>query len=210
MHTQMRCAISLAALAGMLAVSSARADINIGYSVDGTAKEWLAGFDYVQLIANNNAAVTVPDNGSAVAKLNDLKWYLTQFAWDGSGNLSRTIGINLAAGTQVLSQDMTVDVNYRSEGEMQVLEIGASSPVQFQWNDGGGNHVLTVTALPLTLRHPISYFDCSGETVWGEVNGTFSLATTPVPEPTTLLAGALLLLPFGVNTIRALRKKHTP
>ena len=29
---------------------------------------------------------------------------------------------------------------------------------------------------------------------------------TPVPEPTTLIAGALLLLPFGASTLRVLRK----
>ena len=33
---------------------------------------------------------------------------------------------------------------------------------------------------------------------------------TPVPEPTTMIAGALLLLPFGASTLRMLRKKtHT-
>lgn len=30
---------------------------------------------------------------------------------------------------------------------------------------------------------------------------------TPVPEPTTMIAGALLLLPFGVSTLRLLRRK---
>ena len=42
----------------------------------------------------------------------------------------------------------------------------------------------------------------------------FSIATgnitppgTVVPEPTTMIAGALLLLPFGVSTLRMLRKK---
>ena len=28
-----------------------------------------------------------------------------------------------------------------------------------------------------------------------------------VPEPTTMIAGALLLLPFGASTLRILRKK---
>jgi hypothetical protein len=28
----------------------------------------------------------------------------------------------------------------------------------------------------------------------------------PVPEPTTMIAGALLLLPFGASTLRVLRK----
>ena len=31
---------------------------------------------------------------------------------------------------------------------------------------------------------------------------------TPVPEPTTMIAGALLLLPFGASTLRILRKSH--
>ena len=30
---------------------------------------------------------------------------------------------------------------------------------------------------------------------------------TPVPEPTTMIAGALLLLPFGASTLRILRKR---
>jgi ABC-type uncharacterized transport system YnjBCD substrate-binding protein len=33
-----------------------------------------------------------------------------------------------------------------------------------------------------------------------------STASTAVPEPSTVLAGALLLLPFGVSTVRILRK----
>jgi hypothetical protein len=32
---------------------------------------------------------------------------------------------------------------------------------------------------------------------------------TPVPEPTTMIAGALLLLPFGASTLRMLRKNRT-
>ena len=34
-----------------------------------------------------------------------------------------------------------------------------------------------------------------------------NVSLTAVPEPTTVLAGALLLLPFGVSTIRSLRRK---
>jgi hypothetical protein len=35
-----------------------------------------------------------------------------------------------------------------------------------------------------------------------------NLTLTAVPEPTTMVAGALLLLPLGVSTIRILRKNH--
>ena len=31
----------------------------------------------------------------------------------------------------------------------------------------------------------------------------------PIPEPTTMIAGALLLLPFGASTLRMLRKTRT-
>jgi len=37
--------------------------------------------------------------------------------------------------------------------------------------------------------------------------GTFS-AVSAVPEPTTLIAGALLLLPFGASTLRILRRRR--
>ena len=35
-----------------------------------------------------------------------------------------------------------------------------------------------------------------------------ALTITPVPEPTTMIAGALLLLPFGASTLRMLRKNR--
>jgi hypothetical protein len=34
----------------------------------------------------------------------------------------------------------------------------------------------------------------------------FLLLGTPIPEPTTMIAGALLLLPFGASTLRILRR----
>jgi hypothetical protein len=37
-----------------------------------------------------------------------------------------------------------------------------------------------------------------------------SLDLAAVPEPTTMIAGALLLLPFGATTLRALRRRRSP
>jgi len=37
----------------------------------------------------------------------------------------------------------------------------------------------------------------------------FLVGITPIPEPTTLIAGALLLLPFGASTMRFIRKNRT-
>jgi hypothetical protein len=36
-----------------------------------------------------------------------------------------------------------------------------------------------------------------------------SISTVPVPEPTTMIAGALLLLPFAASTLRMVRKNRT-
>ena len=42
----------------------------------------------------------------------------------------------------------------------------------------------------------------------GTAAGTTTYDFEPVPEPTTMIAGALLLLPFGASTIRILRKNR--
>jgi hypothetical protein len=51
--------------------------------------------------------------------------------------------------------------------------------------------------------------------IWGSSPGQYQIsnfsyfdAVSPVPEPTTMIAGALLLLPFGASTIRVLRKRN--
>jgi len=47
---------------------------------------------------------------------------------------------------------------------------------------------------------------------WGYFNGPIlyldDVSVTQVPEPTTMIAGALLLLPFGASTLRILRKNR--
>jgi hypothetical protein len=42
---------------------------------------------------------------------------------------------------------------------------------------------------------------------WNYFNTVGTLTLTPVPEPTTLISGALLLLPFGASTLRILRRR---
>lgn len=42
-----------------------------------------------------------------------------------------------------------------------------------------------------------------------DLSGTASSLTSVVPEPSTVVAGALMLLPFGIGAIRSLRKNRT-
>ncbi len=61
-----------------------------------------------------------------------------------------------------------------------------------------GAYTLTVLPLPLELSGP------TPGVYSGEVDASFLL--TPVPEPSTYLAGALLAIPFGVSAVRRFRK----
>ena len=57
-----------------------------------------------------------------------------------------------------------------------------------------------------------AYADFGAATGSGTVSGSVdinSITVSAVPEPTTMIAGALLLLPFGASTIRLLRKTRT-
>jgi hypothetical protein len=53
---------------------------------------------------------------------------------------------------------------------------------------------------------PVQVVGSEGQGFFGP-NLSFSIST--VPEPTTMIAGALLLLPFGASTLRILRKNRT-
>ena len=46
---------------------------------------------------------------------------------------------------------------------------------------------------------------------WGQpnVDGAVTASIAPVPEPTTILAGMAMLLPFGASAVRILRKRQT-
>jgi hypothetical protein len=46
-----------------------------------------------------------------------------------------------------------------------------------------------------------------GNGPWSSQNPGSAVVPVPVPEPTTMIAGALLLLPFGASTLRVLRRR---
>ena len=86
-------------------------------------------------------------------------------------------------------------------------ETSGAGWIRFSLVDFSGR-ALSGDGLPTQFN--ISDWDCgkfSFTQPWGTViEGTISLA--PVPEPTTFIAGALLLLPFGLQGIRTLRYRR--
>jgi hypothetical protein len=53
----------------------------------------------------------------------------------------------------------------------------------------------------------LTQLSSSGGTA-GSYSGDLTAALVPVPEPTTIIAGALLLLPLGASTLRILRRNR--
>ena len=81
--------------------------------------------------------------------------------------------------------------------------------------DGSDNWMLQATVAGGNITSVAAW--TSDSNVAGPLNGGWDKASdinvqvygTVVPEPTTMIAGALLLLPFGASTLRILRKKQT-
>jgi len=99
--------------------------------------------------------------------------------------------------------------------------IGTSLVHVWDWNlnAGAGGDVagfgqsdnVTLTSVLATygtweVMRAYAYIGNTGAASSGSVD-IYSI--TVVPEPTTMIAGALLLLPFGVSTLRMLRKNRT-
>ena len=140
------------------------------------------------------------------------------------------VGTTLSAlsGSYVLSAGTTVDpywILYLTES------IGYSSPIvttdSGPINGSSLIHVGNLTSGSITLSaldlliDPISGLPYGQEMVaWagleigdgGSGAGTANIesitVSSAVPEPTTIIAGAMLLLPFGASTLRILRKRQ--
>jgi hypothetical protein len=211
--------ILLAAAFALLAATSAQASITIDYSTGGATISGL-GNDSITLNALSGGSVTLNPNSFPVLGP------LGSFTWDAvsstpgfvSTPVTFTITVPAASQTLSLSQTFTlqssVPIPHTGGAELQTLFISLGSTMNFTWSSGGSDFNLAVTPLaefygPVVATPPDPQYP-------GEIFGGFQLTSTPappdpsaVPEPSTYLAGALLLVPFGLSALRALNKKRT-
>jgi hypothetical protein len=130
-----------------------------------------------------------------------------------AGNLLASASINSSGGslvndfyynpiapvTLLAGQLYAVDGYYAGGPDQGVYAtggVGAAPSITFNyylWD-----YTATGPDLPLNTYSPPIYGP----------NFQFNVVT-PVPEPTTMVAGAMLLLPFGASTLRILRKSRT-
>ena len=113
----------------------------------------------------------------------NLLWLQIHTSSDGQGGLADSMSVNLTGMAYTgVNADLLALLNGKNANLNLTFQFSGISPTLTSLYAGTG----TTTS---SYSGAISSVDVSG-----------------VPEPSTLVAGALLLLPFGVSTIRILRK----
>jgi hypothetical protein len=139
---------------------------------------------------------------------------LTGYANDGNspkGGIQLVQTAATVAGHQyTLSFDVGSSHTYDSVNPV-VLVNGTPTPYLFTGNvslaDGPGNNHWQTASVTFTAvgPTPISFMGLTAGTE--RVLLLDNVTLTAVPEPATVLAGALLLLPLGVSSLRIVRRK---
>jgi len=153
---------------------------NVGLSSLGTLNSFSASYD---LLSSSGPSGTQP-------------YWLTYLYAPGGGY----IGVISMGGP---------DLN--SSSQIHVIYVGATASSDY-WGDTLSQ--LDSTAYGTTTFGQMTVYE-TGVEIGDWDNGTATIPASanidsitlfPVPEPTTMITGALLLLPFGASTLRILRK----
>jgi choice-of-anchor C domain-containing protein len=126
-----------------------------------------------------------------------------------SGKIEQTIATTIGT-TYRLSFDMSGNPDGSPTIKSLLVTFGAASQT-FTFDTTGitkANMHWTPMSWDIvaTSSSSVLSFQDSGGTAYGSALDNVSLV--PVPEPATMIAGALLLLPFGASTFRILRKNR--
>jgi choice-of-anchor C domain-containing protein len=132
-----------------------------------------------------------------------------------NGTIKQTITGLIIAQYYLLTFAMAGNPDDNGNGNtMKTLQATFGSPAIFTFDTTGKDHsnmgwvtktavfVATATSMDLIFND----LSTPAGTAWGAALDNVSLVA--VPEPTTMIAGGLLLLPFAASTLRVLRKKR--
>ena len=150
-----------------------------------------------------------PFNGYWVHNDSTSKWITYSTPLYTGGDSGRTFDYQL---TFTVSSPETIQVRWLSDNNSDLwldgvntgTLIGSRAPASAQnyntfnaWNN----------YIPVNLSAGTHTFDVMVDNIGQSSDNPTGMRFEAVPEPTTVLAGALLLLPFGASTIRGLRRK---
>jgi hypothetical protein len=123
----------------------------------------------------------------------------------------------LSSGSYALNYNLALSGMLLTSVQVDSTVAGVTDSITKNvYNVLGGSLLATATSVngaPATATitgSPSSIYVAELVTVAGPGSViSFANTYTAVPEPTTMIAGALLLLPFGASTLRVLRKHRT-
>jgi len=219
---------TILAVAGLAMALPAHA--NVTFTVDGwgptsfpgptpppaTASHVLDGQGYpgdtVGLQAGGGSFDLAP--GAFVQKINTLNWTV-DWTYAGAGDpLDPDAGWQQLSFTVNASRDVTIGSQTVTLYQTGLLEVNwdndylsfSAGPTATIYLDG---YKIDIT--PLGVARTGAVFPAGPPWVQPDQDmmAQFDITEVPVPEPTTMIAGALLLLPFGASTLRILRKRQT-
>jgi len=215
------------AVAGFILTLSARATL-VTYTVDGVAPQQFAapatppadapwgpnGYpgDTVELQSYTGSFDLVA--GTTIQQINTLLWTI-DYTYGGTAtdpNAWSDVSFTFNA-----TRNMTIDgvgpVSLTQGGSLlctwdnDYLSLAGGPTVTFYVQ----GYRVDVTALGIG---PVGGSNFHGDNPWVQPNqnvlAQFDITQVPVPEPTTMIAGALLLLPLGASVLRILRKNREP
>jgi len=137
---------------------------------------------------------------------------------DGAGNTGLTFVylVTETASTGTGIDELTVP-GWGGGAEAAYYVSGTTSdvpPIQGLVNTGGvlnfqwGGFTAVGDTLELIVETPLTSYGGVSATLDNSSPAYPVSALAPIPEPTTMIAGAFLLLPMGLSTLRAVRKNR--
>jgi hypothetical protein len=192
----------VAAGIGCSALTSQAALVNVGQGTANTiAASPVTGGG--SIIPSGVAEATLPEtynNGLDAGSFTTAVYQGNSF---GASDLTFVYTISVTTGdigsVTVNGFSGTVGLGTSSAGGYQYDPSGF---IKLTWTTQSAPSTLTIVVATALTNYALS----AGSVQDGLTSNVATYAPAPVPEPTTVAAGALMLLPFGIGALRSLRK----
>lgn len=202
-------AVAFAGATFLVAIGAQAQIVQIGTGLDGSGNLLPGGGDSKALEqnyavgGNASAASVYYGSGSWVSDVATGQWIDPS---DANGNPTQPGGITTY--TRTINGAGTIAGQFASDNPGELLVNGVVVAQGLGWPGTDDSDYTRWVSFSANLNPGANTIEFEVNNLGGPagliVAGTF----TPVPEPTTMVAGMLLLLPLGMSTLRNLRKRQ--
>ena len=200
-----------------LAVSQASANLVVNGDFEAGNTGFTSGYTYSGTATTTDMWPEGTYNVDTNPKLHHYLWTSMGDHTTGTGNMlivnaATTGGVNVWTGSFV--PPLAAGTTYKFSA--WAANVYPDSPAQLEFSVGATSlGSITPTGNGVWQQFSATFVAGAGSPSFLDLNIAASgndfavddISVTAVPEPTTALAGALLLLPFGASTIQILRRK---